>query len=154
MEQLSEPWSTAAEKAGVRQTYRGIAERAGISHVTVRRLVVEGRTSQATVTKVADALGVDEATIYGWAGVDLSEWGPWIPPREAHKLNPRARAALEELIRAITQGGSSELATTSQKIEQGLGVEDEARQYGDDLPLRLVPDPPAPTGDPGSRRRQ
>lgn len=138
MEQLSEPWSTAAERAGVRQTYRGIAERAGISHVTVRRLVAEGRTSQATVTKVADALGVDEATVYGWAGVDLSEWGPWIPPREAHKLNPRARAALEELIRAITQGGL-DVGKSAQK-SPGLGIAEPAMPLGSDLPPQQAPD--------------
>lgn len=108
MGELPEPWNTAAERAGIRQTYRGIGEAAGLSHVTVRRLIAEGRTSPATVTRVATALGVDEAEVYRWADIELSEWGPWTPPKEAHKLNPRARAALEELIRAVTQGGTSD----------------------------------------------
>lgn len=108
MGELPEPWDTAAEKAGVRQTYRGIGEAAGLSHVTVRRLIAQGRTSPATIGKVAEALGVDESTVYQWAGVPVSDWGPWIPPREAHKLNPRAREALDELIRAITEDGGSQ----------------------------------------------
>lgn len=101
MPELPQVWSEAAERAGVRQTLRGIAEASGVSHVTVRRLVGEGRTSPATVRKVAEALGVDQAEVNRWAGVELSEWGPWEPPREAHRLNPRARAAVEELIRVM-----------------------------------------------------
>lgn len=43
MGELPEPWSKAAEQAGVRKTYRGIGEAAGgLSHVTVRRLIAEG----------------------------------------------------------------------------------------------------------------
>lgn len=116
MAELPEPWNTAAERAGVRQTYRGIGDEAGLSHVTVRRLIAEGRTSPTTVEKVARALSVDVVKVYDWAEIELSEWGPWTPPKEAHKLNPRARAALEELIRAVTQGGSSDgLAPEDQK---------------------------------------
>ena len=107
MSELPEPWSTAAEKVGARQTYRGIGDAAGLSHVTVRRLIAEGRTSPTTISKVASALRIDEATVYEWAGIELSDWGVWNPPAEAHRLNPRARAALEELIRAVTQDGGS-----------------------------------------------
>lgn len=107
MSELPEPWSTAAEKVSVRQTYRGIGDAAGLSHVTVRRLIAEGRTSPTTISKVASALRLDEATVYEWAGIELSDWGVWTPPAEAHRLNPRARAALEELIRAVTQDGGS-----------------------------------------------
>lgn len=119
MGELPEPWSTAAQQAGIRQTYRGIGERAGLSHVTVRRLIKEGRTSPATVTKIAQALKVDDTVIYQWADIELSEWGPWSPPAEAHRLNPRARAAIEELIRAVTQGGSDAGQAEDQKTVQG-----------------------------------
>ena len=52
-----------------------------------------------------------------WASVEVSEWGPWVPPAEAHKLNPRARVALEELIRAMVQedGGQSDAGTAEAK---------------------------------------
>ena len=113
MSELPEPWGTAAEKVGVRQTYRGIGDAAGLSHVTVRRLIAEGRTSPTTISKVASALRLDEVTVYEWAGIELSDWGVWNPPAEAHRLNPRARAALEELIRAVTQdGGSGDMLAT------------------------------------------
>ncbi len=126
MSELPEPWSTAAERAGVRQTYRGIGDAAGLSHVTVKRLIAEGRTSQTTITKVAEALRVDQAKVYQWASVEVSEWGPWVPPAEAHKLNPRARAALEELIRAMVQedGGKSD-AGTAEAEKMGVSTRDD-----------------------------
>lgn len=125
MRELPEPWNTAAEKAGVRQTYRGIAERAGLSHVTVQRLIAQGRTTVSTVRKVADALEVEQATIYEWAGIELSEWGPWDPPASAHKMSPRTRAAVEELIRAITEGDAGWSATGSSEddVDPGSGTD-------------------------------
>ena len=103
MNEIPEPWATAAEQAGIRQTLRGVAEAARISHVTVGRLISEGRTSPATITAVATALRVEPAKVYEWAHVQVSDWGPWSPPLRAHKLSPRARAALAELILAIVE---------------------------------------------------
>lgn len=124
MGELVEPWRTAAERAGVRQTYRGIGEAAGISHVTIRRLISQGRTSPETIAAVSRALGVDEATIEGWVGISRSDWGPWQPPAQAQHLNPRARAALAELILAITEGGQDEdLADPAQKSTDLAGGE-------------------------------
>lgn len=101
--ELPEALAAAAERAGIRQAFRGIGEAAGISHVTVRRLIAEGRTSSATVRKLA----VEPAEVYRWAGVELSEWGPWDPPLEAHRLSPRARDAIEELIRVLVAQGDN-----------------------------------------------
>lgn len=111
MNEIPEPWRTAAEQAGIRQTLRGIAEAADISHVTLRRLIVEGRTSPRTVGAVAEALGVSRATVYEWAGHE-PDLELWEPPFEAHKLSPRAKAALTELILAITQEGETDVSTT------------------------------------------
>ncbi len=97
MSELREPWATAAEQAGVRQTLRGIAEAAKISHVTVGRLINDGRTSPATIVAVAEALRIEPGTAYEWAHM-ASDWGPWTPPIGSHRLTPRARAALAELI--------------------------------------------------------
>lgn len=124
MGELPKPWEQAAERAGVRTTYRGIGDAAGISHVTVKRLITEGRTSTATVRKVAEALGVTSAAIHEWANLPTSEWGPWDPPKQAHQLNPRARAALEELILAITEGEASWSGDTSGEDEVPAGVVD------------------------------
>lgn len=121
MGEIPEPWSTVAEQAGLRQTYRGIGEAAGLSHVTVRRLITEGRTSPSTVNKVAAALRVEASKVYQWADIELSEWGPWTPPAEAHRLHPRVRAALDELIRAVTQGGTDARQAEEQKTPDGGG---------------------------------
>lgn len=145
MGELTEPWNAAAERVGVRQTYRGIGEAAGVSHVTVRRLIVEGRTSPQTVGRVAQALRVDEATIYRWAGVPLSDWGPWTPPAEAHRLNPRARAALDELIRAVTHDGE----------ESSDGRQSEAEKSDEEGNVRRFrrPGPVDPGQEPMAARR-
>lgn len=118
MNELAEPWRTAAERAGVRQTYRGIGEAAELSHVTVRRLIAEGRTSPETVGRVSQALGVAESTVLDWAGIARSDWGPWAPPQQAQYLNPRARAALTELILAITEGAQHDPADPAQKMSK------------------------------------
>lgn len=145
MGELPEPWDTAAEKAGVRQTYRGIGEASGLSHVTVRRLIAQGRTSPATISKVAGALGVEESTVYQWAGMPVSDWGPWVPPREAHKLNPRAREALDELIRAITEdGGSHGLVDSAEKSTRPPlgGLAAELARLADPEPPTRIPSRP------------
>lgn len=122
MGELPEPWNTAAEQAGVRQTYRGIGDAADLSHVTVKRLISEGRTSAPTINKVAKALGVDRATVHRWLGLPIPEYGFWEVPDEVHQLNPRARAALTELILAVTQGGQSWSGNTSPEDESAAEV--------------------------------
>lgn len=120
MGELPEPWNTAAEQAGIRQTFRGIGEAAGgVSHVTVKRLITGDRTSPSTINKVAEALGVDRETIHNWLGLPVPEWGFWELPDEAQQLNPRARAALTELILAVTQGGQHEDLANSPAEKKG-----------------------------------
>ena len=120
MGELPEPWGTAAERAGIRQTLRGIADAAGISHVTVRRLINQGRTSPGTISAVAGALRIDPATVYEWSQVEVSEWGPWTPPMQAHKLSPRARAALSELILAIVEAEDETNAPSAQAKQKSV----------------------------------
>jgi len=131
MNEIPEPWATAAEQAGIRQTLRGVAEAARISHVTVGRLISEGRTSPATITAVATALRVEPAKVYGWAHVHVSDWGPWTPPMLAHRLSPRARAALSELILAIVES-EDETDVPSTKAHQKSADESE-----DDAPVNV-----------------
>lgn len=147
MGDLPEPWNAAAERAGVRQTLRGIADEAGISHVTVRRLIAEGRTSPKTIRLVAAALRVDESKVYGWAGVPVSQWGPWDPPREAHQMSPRVRAAMEELIRAVTEGGQSDAGTA--EAEKSMRVIDGGLAGNDEWGDAAAHDGGQPDNDPG-----
>lgn len=130
MNELPEPWNTAAEHAGVTQSLRGIASAAGVSHVTVGRLIRQGRTSPQTVSAVAAALRISEAKVYEYAGISLSDLGPWIPPLEAHRLNPRARAALLELILAITEGEDGSSATTGEPDEKSGPLANDAGAEG------------------------
>lgn len=85
----------------------------------IGRLIRERRTSARTVRAVAEALKVGEAEVYEWARLEVSELGPWVPPTEAHKLNPRARAALSELILAITQEGGTDAGTAEAEEKTG-----------------------------------
>ena len=152
MNELPEPWNTAAEHAGVTQSLRGIASAAGVSHVTVGRLIRQGRTSPQTVSAVAAALRISEAKVYEYAGISLSDLGPWIPPLEAHRLNPRARAALSELILAITEGeGGSSAATGG----CGRAVGDGGRAEGAARPSELFGEclPGSEVGVSGPMRR-
>lgn len=103
MNGLPEAWAAAAERAGVRGSARGISQAAGLSHVTVSRLINEGRTSPETIAAVAKALRITEAEVYEMANVPVSELGPWSPPMEAHLMSPRLRAAVTELILAAVE---------------------------------------------------
>ena len=128
MNEIPEPWASAAEQAGIRQTLRGIAEAARISHVTVGRLIGEGRTSPATITAVATALRVEPAKVYEWAHVEVSDWGPWTAPMLAHRLSPRARAALAELILAIVEeGDGTDVPSTGAREKRPEAVLETAR---------------------------
>lgn len=124
MDELPEPWRTAAERAGVRQSLRGLAEEAGVGHPTVKRLITGDRTSPKTVMAVAGALRVDEGTVRSWANIEPPVGEPWAPPEASRLLSPRARAALTELILAITderEGGSSASTDVPPKKSGGGG---------------------------------
>ena len=108
-------WESALISAGYvdgrganRASWRRLAQEVGVHQTTLKYMRTGERdTDQATVDAVAGALRLDPRTVAEWAGIELSDWGVWTPPAEAHRLNPRARAALEELIRAVTQDGGS-----------------------------------------------
>ena len=121
MDELPEPWRTAAEQAGVRQSLRGLADAAGVGHPTIKRLIAEGRTSPKTVQAVADALAVTVERVEEWAGMEPATGEPWNPPDAARRLSPRARAALTELILAITDergGTDANTAEAGEKIDE------------------------------------
>lgn len=120
MDELPKQWCDMAEQAGPRPTFQGIADAAGISHLTLRRLVADGRSTPKAISKVADALRIPVEVIYKMAPIEVSDWGPWVPPMEAHRLEPRTREALHELIRAITsQGAQVGRRPTPQKTPRG-----------------------------------
>lgn len=59
--ELPEPWATELAPKGI-HSYRDMGARVDIAHETARRLMTGGKTSSATVKKVADALFDGDAT--------------------------------------------------------------------------------------------
>lgn len=65
-------------------------------HTTTISNFINGRKSRpANVAKMAKALGVNQAAVYGMVGRNLH---PWSPPSGTERLNTRQREALNELI--------------------------------------------------------
>lgn len=65
-------------------------------HTTTISNFINGRKSRpANVAKMAKALGVNQAAVYGMVGRNLH---PWSPPSGTERLNARQREALNELI--------------------------------------------------------
>lgn len=119
MSDLPEPWSTWASQVGARPSMTGIGERAGLPASTISRLI-KGRTTQATVEAVADALRVTPREVLEAATGESR--GPWEPPLEAHLLHDDERAALNLLIQRLTAGreGGSD-AGTAEPHEKSAG---------------------------------
>lgn len=100
--ELPEPWATWATRVGVRPSMTGIGEAAGLPASTISRLV-RGRTSEATVRTVAQALRLNESELLAALG-QPDGLGMWQPPLEAHLLTTEERDALGVLIRSIVKG--------------------------------------------------
>lgn len=101
---IPDPWRTAAERRGVSPTYRPLAQRAKVSHETVRRLIQGRPTSKATMRKVAEALGVDIEEIHAWRGESAPDYGrEYEPDAAASLLTSEERELLNHLIRLLTR---------------------------------------------------
>src|SRR5690625_5124500 len=100
---IPDPWRSAAERKGISPTYRPLAARAKVSHETVRRLVQGRPTSERTIRKVADALGVDVEKIHEWRGEAPPDYGnAFEPDPSASLLTTEERAVINSLIRLLT----------------------------------------------------
>lgn len=106
-----EPWATAMEKVGAVSPRTGkpsmnkLAAMAEVHATTIQRIVYQrsnGRGADAeTIEKLAKALKKSPATVAKWMGQSWYGHGPYIPPKVADKLSPRARKAVDEIIRAM-----------------------------------------------------
>src|SRR5690625_2592512 len=102
---IPDPWRPAAERRGIPPTYRPLAARAKVSHETVRRLIQGRTTSETTVRKVADALGVDVEKIHEWRGEAPPDYGAKFDPDPSSVLlTTDERAVINSLIRLLTDG--------------------------------------------------
>ena len=101
---IPDPWRSAAERRGISPTYRPLATRAKVSHETVRRLIQGRPTTEATVAKVAEALGVDVEKIHEWRGEAPPDYGnAFEPDPSASLLTTEERAVINSLIRLLTE---------------------------------------------------
>lgn len=108
------PWVEPMERAGARDprstdgrlSWGGLARLAGVSTSAITNMVY-GRTKRPhprTVQKVAEALGVSPETVSEWIGLARPVGRPYEPDGSSSLLYEHERAALDELIRAITRG--------------------------------------------------
>lgn len=112
MSNIPEPWATAMIEAGFkdpryaddRPSLGALADAAGIHTTTVSRMVHKtGAAKTQNVAAVARALRKDVVEVSAWVRQARTETEPYTAPPEADLLNRRERAALDELIRAVTE---------------------------------------------------
>ncbi|HZL06663.1 MAG TPA: helix-turn-helix transcriptional regulator, partial [Coriobacteriia bacterium] len=107
-----EPWASWMRQAGfvdpnvktVRASMRQLAATAQVHTSTVAAMMFGDRAPKhATITAVAEALGVDVRTVAEQAGQTRTEREPYAMPDEVHLLSGRVQVAITQLIRAIAE---------------------------------------------------
>lgn len=119
MSELPEPWRRAAEQAGLRQTFHGIAGEADVSHTTVRRMVLGiGVPSASSIAAVSKALRRD---VSPWLGRKPTG-EPYVGPDSSRHLSERQRLALTELINALLEVEDETDAHSAEAEEKRLDM--------------------------------
>ena len=106
-EVLREANATGLSARGVARVAR---ERGySLNHDTAARYLRgdHGRPDEATLVAFADVLSVDLAALRLAADLPAELTTPYVPPAEASRLNRRQRLAVDEIIRAMLDHGSS-----------------------------------------------
>lgn len=100
--QIPEAWMVLLQRKGL-SSVRGLALKAGVSHVTANRVIFGDPfyAQEDTLQKLADALSVPFSTIYNLAGRSVKHAEPWTPPAEAARLTIEQRKVLDQLIRTM-----------------------------------------------------
>jgi len=87
-----------------RASMRRLAEKANVHTSTVAAVMFGDRAPKhATITAVAEALGVDVRTVAEQAGQTRTEREPYAMPDEVHLLSGRVQVAITQLIRAMAE---------------------------------------------------
>jgi hypothetical protein len=83
-----------------------------LNHDTAARYLRgdHGRPDEATLVAFADVLSVDLAALRIAADLPAELTTPYTPPAEASRLNRRQRLAVDEIIRAMLDGGATTAA--------------------------------------------
>ena len=89
-----------------------------LNHDTAARYLRgdHGKPDETTLIALADVLEVPLATLRRAAGLPSESTEPYVPPVEASRLSRRQRLAVDEIIRAMLDTGSS--ASGSADVEQ------------------------------------
>lgn len=102
-EDIPERWRPLMERKGIKVSYRGLSERADVSHEAVRRVVRGWSVKPDTIQKVADALGVDREVVNELRGEQPAP-DAWAPPQSSSLLSHEERDALSRLISLMVAG--------------------------------------------------
>ena len=87
-----------------RASMRRLAEKANRHTSTITAMMFGDRAPKhATITAVAEALGVDVRTVAEQAGQTRTEREPYAMPDEVHLLSGRVQVAITQLIRAMAE---------------------------------------------------
>lgn len=122
-----------------RHSARGLARLAkdrgySLNHDTAARYLRgdHGKPDEATLVAFADILNVDLAVLRTAADLPAELTTPYVPPAEASRLNRRQRLAVDEVIRAMLDQGST-IANADELARRRRAVPRAAR-FGEDEP--------------------
>ena len=106
---------TAANTGGLSaRAVARLAQKRGYSlnHDTAARYLRgdHGRPDESTLLALAEVLDVPLTALRAAAGLPSEETDPYVPPLEANRLSRRQRRAVDEIIRAMLDPGSTRAA--------------------------------------------
>jgi transcriptional regulator with XRE-family HTH domain len=106
--EIPEAWMVLLQRKGL-SSARGLAMRAGVSHVTANRVIFGDPfyATEETLQKIADALTVPYDTVYQLAGRRVKGAEPWTPPASAARLTLAQREVLDQLINTMVNGAQT-----------------------------------------------
>lgn len=103
-----EQWRPLFDAIGVEFGYRPLANRIGMDHTRLRRLLRGGGTSADAVQQVADAFRVSAATVRELRGEGRdAALEPFTLPDDAGKLNDNERNVIRAMVRALLDARDS-----------------------------------------------
>ena len=111
---VPDPWASAMERVGAisprtgQPSMNALGELSGVHPTTIQRIAFHQRlgkrgVSAGIISKLAEALKVEPITVAEWVGQTWDGNTPYIPPKAAHTLGPRARKAVDEMIRSLAE---------------------------------------------------
>ena len=136
----------------VRASMRQLAASAQVHTSTVAAMMFGDRAPKhATITAVAEALGVDVRTVAEQAGQTRTEREPYAMPDEVHLLSGRVQVAITQLIRAIAEerepGGNT--AAIAAETEPDDAISALTAEEVERLRTEASQQPPPESADPG-----